>query len=378
MSVFKSVLNAALLICAVGATTGCVEDPDPIDPPVQCTAGETRAADDGCNTCTCEPDGSWSCTEIGCGPVCGDDEVTVEGQCRTGCYGDEACGDEERCNAADVCLAPPGAGDGLDAPAVCYGYCVPDEPVDCPAIACDIDCEFGTLRDANGCEICECAPPPACEPVACELFCEHGFQTDMDGCEICVCAEPPMCLPVDCDLYCEHGWAQDEQGCDVCACAEPPVCAEPNAPHYYVGNSVEECTMIDFICAEGTEYFANDCGCGCIGAECFPGDRRDADDGCNTCECAEDGSWACTEIACPEQCPDGQFFYDGACRVGCYGDDGCGDNTQCNAPWLCLSPPADEGQPDGDAPADPEDPDEPIPPQPAVCYGYCEAIDIDG
>ncbi len=31
----------------------------------------------------------------------------------------------------------------------------------------------------------------------------------------------------------------------------------------YVGQSVEECSTIRFVCAEGQEYFADDCGCGC-------------------------------------------------------------------------------------------------------------------
>jgi hypothetical protein len=396
MSVFKSVFNAALLICTVGMTSGCVEDPDPLEPPNACNAGDTRDADDGCNTCTCDADGNWACTEIGCEQPCGEGELSVDGECRTGCYGEQECGDDERCNAAEVCYGPPGA-DGADvAPAVCYGYCVPDEPVDCPAIGCAIACEHGFVQDENGCDTCECAPPPACEPVLCEIACEFGFQQDEDGCDICACAPPPMCEPVEtcdidcegagiyidengcefcgcgpicepvaCDLYCEHGYVQDENGCEMCACAEPPLCDAPEGPHYYVGNSVEECTMIDFICAEGTDYFANECGCGCVGAQCFPGDRRDAEDGCNTCECTEDGFWACTEIACPEECPEGQFFQDGACRVGCYGEQDCGGGA-CNAAEICLPPPAEGDAPD-EAPGAGA-------PQPAVCYGYC----IDG
>ena len=31
----------------------------------ECTEGETRPADDGCNTCQCN-EGGWSCTEMGC------------------------------------------------------------------------------------------------------------------------------------------------------------------------------------------------------------------------------------------------------------------------------------------------------------------------
>lgn len=401
MSVFTRVFNATLLVCATAILAGCPPfEAEPLpDPDPRCQPGETRPADDGCNTCVCEDDGSWSCTEIGCGPVCDPDEVLVDGECLTGCYSNQDCGEGQICTAEDQCLAPPGAGEGLDAPAVCYGYCE-DEPVNCPDIGCPpIACEFGTILDANGCDTCECAPPPECEPVACDLYCEFGYATGEDGCDVCACNPPPACEPVECELFCEFGFASDEQGCEICACnppppvcdeelcnlacehgfvtddagcqicecapappcaageieidgecragcygdqdcasgscnaediclpppgaggadgdraedpvapavcygycedgePEPPVCAEPDQAYFYVGNSPEECSVIRFACPEGAEYFANDCGCGCLGAECYPGDQREAGDGCNTCECTEDGSWACTEIAC--------------------------------------------------------------------------------
>jgi len=33
----------------------------------QCSAGDTKPADDGCNSCTCDENGNWGCTEMGCG-----------------------------------------------------------------------------------------------------------------------------------------------------------------------------------------------------------------------------------------------------------------------------------------------------------------------
>lgn len=401
MSVLTRVFNAALFVCATASLTGCPPfEAEPLPDPDQCRPGEQRPDDDGCNTCVCEDDGSWSCTERGCGPVCDPDEVLVDGVCLTGCYSDQDCGEGQTCTADDECLSPPGFGEGDVAPAVCYGACI-DEVVDCPAIACPpIECEFGSIIDDSGCDTCQCAPPPMCEPVNCEIACEFGFALDDAGCEICACNPPPMCEPIDCDLDCEFGYAEDERGCGICACdpppacepvacdlfcengfalddagceicvcnpapvcapdevevdgecrtgcygadacglgqtcnaaeiclppnggdgrdgdepgagapadpavcygycvddVEPPVCAEPDAAYYYVGNSVEECSVINFACAEGSEYFGDDCGCGCIGTECYPGDQREAGDGCNTCECTEDGGWACTEIAC--------------------------------------------------------------------------------
>lgn len=31
----------------------------------------------------------------------------------------------------------------------------------------------------------------------------------------------------------------------------------------YVGKSLDECSRIKFVCVAGTEYFSDDCGCGC-------------------------------------------------------------------------------------------------------------------
>ena len=35
------------------------------------------------------------------------------------------------------------------------------------------------------------------------------------------------------------------------------------ATQTYVGHSLDECASIRFVCDEGTQYFADDCGCGC-------------------------------------------------------------------------------------------------------------------
>jgi hypothetical protein len=43
------------------------------------------------------------------------------------CYSDDDCQSGERCNAGEVCLPPPGCGPGRVCPAVCTGFCVPQE-----------------------------------------------------------------------------------------------------------------------------------------------------------------------------------------------------------------------------------------------------------
>jgi hypothetical protein len=44
-----------------------------------------------------------------------------------------------------------------------------------------------------------------------------------------------------------------------------PACdftADPNKT--YVGQSTEQCATLRFVCEEGQEYFADECGCGCV------------------------------------------------------------------------------------------------------------------
>ena len=88
-----------------------------------------------------------------------------------GCYANSECGEGLRCNAAELCLPPPGCGttdsNGLiDCDAACYGYCVADETPPC-----------GTL-DENTCVArADCSP-----------FYE-GVNCDCDANGNCVCDE---------------------------------------------------------------------------------------------------------------------------------------------------------------------------------------------
>ena len=61
--------------------------------------------------------------------------------------------------------------------------------------------------------------------------------------------------------------------------------------------------------------------------ECVAGETQPAADGCNTCTCTEDGSWACTELAC----------HTPSCAPGDTSFDGC-NNCTCNEDglWLCT------------------------------------------
>lgn len=90
--------------------------------------------------------------------------------CDEGCYGDADCADGEACNAAEVCLSPPGCYPGDACPAVCYGRCVAAEFT-------DGDAATSARSDAAG--------EPAAE-------CESAADCVVTGCSGQVCASQPV------------------------------------------------------------------------------------------------------------------------------------------------------------------------------------------
>lgn len=96
-----------------------------------CTPGDEMPADDGCNTCTCQDDGTWACTEIGCEPTVG--STTIGGECTPG---DEMLDIDECGN---------------------YCTCEPEGTWACSNIGCEPMCEPGDTKPAgDGCNTCVC------------------------------------------------------------------------------------------------------------------------------------------------------------------------------------------------------------------------------
>lgn len=144
-----------LVLAACGGTVTVVKGDGECDTPQGTfSVGEEFPAGDGCNTCTCESDGNYSCTLIGCvdecnGPIppCAppDPGCTMETVCDGA--GNWVC--QESCDG-DCAGAPP---IDCEAPIDCYytgPFCAGDH-YECGDLVCDDPC---------GGPVPECPPPP--------------------------------------------------------------------------------------------------------------------------------------------------------------------------------------------------------------------------
>jgi hypothetical protein len=274
-----------------------------IGTPPLCEEGTSRPAGDGCNTCLCE-DGEWSCSVMGC-LECTDGETRPA---------DDGC---------NTCFCEGGVWS-------------------CTEIACG-ECTDGETRPADdGCNTCECENGTwDCTTIACAECTDGETRPAGDGCNTCSCVGGAwLCTTIPCT---------DFEGC-IAGCTD---CEDPTADDVtYIGLSAEECTLIDFVCAETQTPFANACGCGCIGldtAVCEEGDTRMED--CNDCTCLE-GDWVCTDRACGEleacleacgigcpapafqSCGEDGVSYCSDCEAGCYGVSVLPDREACE----CVPP----------------------------------------
>ncbi len=135
-----------------------------------CEPGETVPAADGCNTCSCDDDGTLACTEIACEPDCEPGSTVPAG---------------DGCN---TCL------------------CNEDGSLSCTEIGCDPgSCEDGDEMPAgDGCNTCSCDGGDwICTTIDCgPSDCEPGTTVDApDGCNTCECLDDGSlaCTEIDCD-----------------------------------------------------------------------------------------------------------------------------------------------------------------------------------
>jgi hypothetical protein len=228
-------------------------------------AGESFAASDGCNACTCLSDGKVSCTERACGGGAADGGVS--GSCD---YGGKGYALGEAFLATDGCNS-----------------CVCQEAgLVCTEKACSTDagsdvgvCQDGkfaypvgvTYQSADGCVTCTCQPDgvSACRESVC-----FGGETPDGG--------APAASPGDAGLgTCDYGGKTYREGdafgaldgCNDCSCLEAGV----------VGCTQRACAPT---CSIGN------------GHPMTAGSSTLCEDGCNTCTCTA-GAWVNTDRACP-------------------------------------------------------------------------------
>jgi hypothetical protein len=118
-----------------------------------CTPGETMPSPDGCNTCSCGPDGLWACTAracIGCLP--GQTQRAPDG-CNVCTCTDAATWD---C-AADPCTSPVGCGGFLGDTCTDDEYCAYQEGQLCGAADASAVCQpRPSACDAVSQPVCGC------------------------------------------------------------------------------------------------------------------------------------------------------------------------------------------------------------------------------
>ncbi len=294
-------------ICKCKVPPGCQE----ITCRMSCPYGFQRDGQ-GCEICRCfEPRKSFlrmgSRTSLP--GVCPSMKGAV-GRCVSTCSVDEDCTEEQKC---------------------CNNGCAMVCTQTCPAVTCRMACPAGYLKDANGCDICRCRPPPRnfgkCPAVAEGAFgiCVDNCVSDRDcedrsmkccsnGCaQTCQMA----CTAVMCRIGCRWGFAKNSEGCEICQCLPTPADKPGECPvidEEQGGICVTECED-DSTCPSDKKCCSNGCGKTCTSVcpifKCRLGCRfgyvTDIN-GCRTCECKPPpqdfplGSEGCSLVSCRRSC----------------------------------------------------------------------------
>jgi hypothetical protein len=271
-----------------------------------CNPGDTEPAPDGCNTCTCQDDGSWACTEKACPPACTGEQPP--------------------------CEQPPPGCDYQD------GGCVNGEWT-CGTLNCGGQCKPGDTQLApDGCNTCTCLDDGswACTKELCTSECTGG---------------PPPCAapPVGCD-YVGAGCIDSQWTCGDLVCeaqckddSECPAIKMPCQACPAGGVSCPQSVCVNSTC----EISWSACPGVGPGLACEkPGAQVPADDGCNTCTCGDNLQWGCTKLACPDpvckqdsDCPP----IKAPCELCSDGSTSCPSSTcvngQCEVSWPGCSDP---------------------------------------
>ena len=219
---FLAVAAASIVVVGCG---GMSDDDDSANSHVAVTPGEpcegagsTAQSTDGCNTCACSSEGTWTCTkkECGGGSACAEGATMDDGCNSCSCHdGQWAC-------TTRYCGDPPDD----PPPTGCPAPRDPDPNVSCAEVEVwakapdtGLCCLYGT----------SCVSPKNWAVFTNQMECEVGGsgictpgQTSDDGCNSCTCTEDGwVCTDVACPVTCEPGETRRaEDGCNVCSCGD--------------------------------------------------------------------------------------------------------------------------------------------------------------
>ena len=338
MTRIKSSQLLGLLLSTAVLSFGCVEDSEPVDPPVPCTpdaCGPTLGVpnmlcDDGVTVAgpgDCERQGNGQCgwTMVECPD---DPEPCTPDECN----GDQAA-DRAPVQACEDGSAPTPAECTRDDNGVCGwrggGECPNEEctPDDCGPMIASLraaPCEDGTevtpyecVRQDDGmcgwrggqcAPICgdgACGPEPDIDAAACPdgtaptLSCEPQENGECgwsgpscpDACDMILCERGSECINGDCVTL--TGACADEE-CGPWPLLPDRQCDDGSQVRFHACERQDNgiCELVENACPDEER--------------CEPGSNIPAGDGCNTCTCPENGlvrdRMECTEAACNGEC----------------------------------------------------------------------------
>jgi len=250
---------------------------------------------------------------------------------------------------------------------------VSHDPLECAALLyrCSVD-----ERSFEGECGCGCAPLYDCDPnhVACRALppdCDDGLVASVEGACWGSCVPEGQCAPAEPECHdaasgaryvgtsaaecavirftCDAGeeYFADDCGCGCLPIPPPEGCEGDDRPgRRYFGSSPTECAALDFICELDQQYFFNDCGCGCepmTHGMCLGDDdpsRRYIGDSLEDCA-------RITYI-----CGENEIGFSNDCGCGCEGLVACYNEVACDS----VPPECPAGQ---------------VPSTPGACWGPC-------